>query len=267
MSDQTPPKLKRPFLFRYIILAIPAILFAAFHLNRLFPDTSCNVRWLNQDLEQVTGSFKECPRRFEKLRELGGRQYVELEGRVFRMDNEVVRSGDDACMTGVACIPIITRAQEWRTIEFIELPGSIKFSKLEAYHDGNYLSDGDVQFFNWRQIERLSPPVAMQRLRNIGNSYVTDGRWVLYQEHVAHGADPATFQSIKYLDARGYGEDRSQDFARDKRHVFYQAKPIANADPASFKVIVYADKPRPEGFTSQSSIIAFDKSNVWSEEG
>jgi len=168
-------------------------------------------------------------------------------------------------MIGVTCIPIPQVRRTWQRIELIRLDGPVVFERLEAYMDGEYMSDGKAMFTDYKRVDATEFPIDPKRLRPLpcassepGTScgrYFTDGRYILTGTTVVHGADPASFSGeLPALDPEGYFL-QSTPFSRDRTSVFAYEKRIEGADPATFGVL----RKTPE-------IIGFDKTHAWKAE-
>jgi hypothetical protein len=251
-----------------ITCAAVAVLFAVLYM---IPVKSCDVQWLDRDLTPIEGPFGECPAKLD-TREVGERRFARIGGNVYRLTEQITtEKAGFPCMTGVACFPIPSRAREWKRLEFIKLDGLVDIDKLQAYYGGRYLSDGKAQFYGWLPITELTPPLDLARLRDVDprtseeyppSAYVTDGRWVLHNEKVVPGADPATFRTMVARTLKGRAI-ASESFARDRHAVFLQASKIDGADPATFGVVVYGGDEKPDSVNAGGGWIATDRSGAW----
>jgi hypothetical protein len=117
----------------------------------------------------------------------------------------------------------------------------------------------------------VSPPVNATKMRQLTKKrtappgYVTDGHWVLYEQHILDGADPASFETISLppgsdKESARYGEERRDVlFGRDAKHVYFGAQRIEKADPVSFRLIYVST----ESGGLNRGFWAFDRNAVW----
>ena len=232
----------------------------------LLPSTSCFVNWLDSDLQRIEGPFTQCPKQLDERR-IGLSNFARVGANVYRVDRlESVQPAGFPCMIGVACLPIPTGRRTWKRIELIRLDGPVAFERLKAYMNGEYMSDGNALFTDYKRVDATEFPIDPTRLRRLpcvcsdpGRSrggYFTDGRYVLTGKTVVHGADPASFSDdLASLDPEGYYLQPTP-FARDRISVFAYGKPIDGADPARFGVL-----------RKSNEVIGFDANRAWRDEG
>ncbi|MES2300119.1 MAG: DKNYY domain-containing protein [Pseudomonadota bacterium] len=269
MQKAATSLIKLSAIFIGTFVGIPLALLILLNTGRpmleRIPATTCSVEWLDQELNRTTGSFNFCPIDFGAVRTLDKEEYVELDGHVYRMRKSETNNFGGNCMVGVACFPHISWPHVWKTVQLIELPGPVDFSKLHAFLGGEYLSDGKAQYYQWYRIQDTDPPVNMSQLQRFEHtSYATDGRWVLHDNRVLN-ADPKSFETIQKLSIGGPDDETWSAFGRTKTNVYFKGQAIVGADPGSFKVIKYFELKKGEHATGHYRSVAFDKAHVWEE--
>jgi hypothetical protein len=148
------------------------------------------------------------------------------------------------------------------TIELIEIEGPVAFDRLHPYLSGAYVSDGSALLYGWRRVHTLDLPINPGNLRRFHKSgpelsrYVTDGRWVVYEDRALDGADAASFRLIAPPPKK---EKLGPEFGRDKSGVYYGAVRILGADPASFQLVSLPDA----GGLRIQGYYAIDRAHVW----
>jgi len=242
-----------------LLLIVPFVLILA---AALLPRTSCFVNWLDSDLHRLDGPFSQCPKQLDERR-IGLSNFARIGANVYRVGrDESVQPAGFPCLIGVACLPIPSGRRTWKKIELIRLDGPVVFERLKAYMDGEYMSDGNAMFNDYKRVDATDFPIDPTRLRRFPcfqsdpgvpcKAYITDGRYVFRGKAVVYGADPTSFSDdLGSLDTEGY-HLQSTAFTRDRTSVFAYGKRINGADPATFGVL---RKP--------NEIIGFDKQHAW----
>lgn len=238
------------------------IIFALILVGPLLPKTNCSVDWLDSRLQRSDGPFLQCPKQLDERR-IGLANFSRIGADVYRVTrSEYTEPAGFPCMIGAACLPIPTGRRTWKKIEFIRLDGPVVFERLQPYMDGNYMSDGDALFTDYKRVDSTQAPIDPTRLRSLPcvpydtgapcGAYSTDGRYVLEGRTVVHGADPASFtDDLPALEQEGY-HLQPAPFARDRTSVFAYGERIDGADPATFGVL-----------RKSNGIIGFDKHRAW----
>ena len=252
------------------LVLVPLVVVAPFHI----PIRVCYSEWNNSRGAPIKDAPISCPANV-KLRQIGDNNYGIIAGKTYRID--VWHKHEPAslwqCMTGVACIPIPTRARNTTTMSFTHVDGDPDIGRLRALGIGQYMTDGGSLFSDTRQVTADAPPVNIGKLKMLScpshfgtasttetepcASYASDGHYVLYGADAVEGADLATFRAdlpVRELDGRNTDDGV---FARDRNAVYVGATRLTGADPATFGAI----KPGP---TRASPIRLLDAQHTWS---
>lgn len=168
------------------------IIFALILVGPLLPKTNCSVDWLDSRLQRSDGPFLQCPKQLDERR-IGLANFSRIGADVYRVTrSEYTEPAGFPCMIGAACLPIPIGRRTWKKIEFIRLDGPVVFERLQPYMDGNYMSDGDALFTDYKRVDSTQAPIDPTRLRSLPcvpydtgapcGAYSTDGRYVLEGE-------------------------------------------------------------------------------------
>ena len=148
-------------------------------------------------------------------------------------------------------------------ITLSKVKAKVAIERLRPFLGGAYASDGNVLLYRRRLVPTLNPPVDPAKLRRLfghgsrARLYVTDGRWVLYEDQPVVGADARNFKPI----ALPAGTENTEGpFGMDKTQVYYGADTIPAADPATFRLIYL---PEDTEVSRWSGFYAIDRSHLW----
>lgn len=253
-----------------VIIGVALLLLLAVTGLATWPETSCFSQWFDSNGEKIEGPTT-CPAKLQ-IRDLGRSKVTNVGGKVYwYLFEETKEEAGFPCMIGVACFPIPHGRRTWQTMKFTRLDGQAQFEKLQPYLDGVYFSDSRNGFWFWSRVDDADPPIEWARLHSVPctpaaigepcNGYVTDGRYVLHEEKIVRGADPASFtDDVPSLEPHG-GNSGKDSFGRDAMRVFYEANEIRGADPASFGILKYSSEDKYDH--DLGSVIASDKSHAW----
>ena len=252
-----------------VLVLGPLVVIAPFHI----PIRECRSEWNDSAGEPIKDAPAGCPAKV-KSRQIGGSNYGIIAGKTYRID--VWHQHEPAslwqCMTGVACIPIPTRARNTTTMSFTHVDGDPDILRLRALGVGDYMTDGRSLFSDTRRVTADAPPVNIGKLKmltcpsHFGTAlttetepcawYASDGHYVLYGADVVEGADLATFKAdlpVRELDTRNTNHGV---FARDRNAVYVGVTRLAGADPATFGAF-------KSGFQGCAPICLIDAQHTW----
>lgn len=262
----------KTFLHAIFWIASGLLLIPVFLLGvELIPKSSCFTEWTDSKGEKIEGLPDQCLAKLNE-RKIGMFDYAEIGGQVYWLRREAqTEPAGFPCMTGVTCLPFPQGRHTWTSIRLIRLDGPVDFTKLQAHLDGRYVGDGQNNFHVYDRIEMLSPALNLAGLRSFAcrcvdvigpcDAYVTDGRYVLNDQEVLHGADPVTFvNDVPMLYPDGSSDNRL-GFTRDAKNVFYHSKLLAGADPASFGVLRFSSDD--ENAKIFDSPVGSDRKTAW----
>lgn len=254
--------LERKILLWSIMAAIagPLCLILFWHFT---PRTTCSLSWIDKEFKPIEWPYSDCPSRFPAERKLGDIRVVRIDQRVYRVYQSETYDSDDGCMIGGACFPTFSFPRIWKTLELLELPGPVNFERLQSYQRGSYLSDGAAHYYHGHKLPDVSPPVNFNQLKTLSGKYHTDGRWLIYEQHVV-AADIPTFRSIPWLFPSPSSTFEPSEFASDSKHVYFEGKIVEGANPATFRALRYQDGDHfPPELDFSSWRLAFDDRKAW----